>query len=66
VHDEANDWPELRALLELRPPVERGLVLPTGGVALVTGGEAFALAGAPELRGLAPGGEWRVSPLPAV
>lgn len=65
VHDEDDDWPEMRTLLELRPPGDRGLVVPTGGAVLMDGVDTWALAGAAELRWLEEGGRWGVERLPS-
>jgi len=65
VHDEDDDWPEMRTLLELRPAKERGLVVPTGGAVLVDGTDAWSLAGAAELRWLEEDGRWGVERLPS-
>lgn len=65
VHDERDDWPELRTLLALAPPVRRGIAIPTGGVLTLSPAGALASLGRPpcELRSLAPDGAWRVEPL---
>jgi hypothetical protein len=68
VHDEEHDWPEMRALLELRPPQRAGLVIPTGGVLRVEQqGRELASLALPlvERRELADDGGWRVEPLAA-
>lgn len=65
VHDEDDDWPEMRALLELRPAKERGLVIPTGGAVLLDGLDAWTVAGAAELRWLEEDGGWGVERLPS-
>jgi hypothetical protein len=71
VHDEASDWPEMRALLELasrRPElVQEGIVLPRGAALLVRGDGALASVGsvAAERRRLGARGEWITSAIPA-
>lgn len=61
VHDEAEDWPEMRALLELRPREQAGIVIPTDAVLRVGTRGGLASHGAPacELRCLASDGSWR-------
>ncbi len=65
VHDEEDEWPEMRALLELRPPRERGLCVPTHAAVLLDGKDAWSLAGTAELRWLEEEGRWGVEPLPS-
>ncbi|MCC7011056.1 MAG: Type 1 glutamine amidotransferase-like domain-containing protein [Planctomycetes bacterium] len=63
VHDEGDDWPEMRALLELAPPEPRGLVIPTHGVLHVTNrGRELASLGEPlvERRSIARDGSWTI------
>ncbi len=70
VHDEENDWPEMRALLELagaRPElVQEGIVLPRGAALLVRPDGSLASAGsvAAERRRLGVGGAWITSAVP--
>jgi hypothetical protein len=70
VHDEENDWPEMRALLELaraRPElVQEGIVLPRGAALLVRPDGSLASVGtAPaERRRLGPGGGWITTAIP--
>jgi hypothetical protein len=71
VHDEGEDWPELRALLRLAakdPKVRRraGIAIPTGSALVVAGdGKLGSLGRVPcELRALGPRGRWQVSPIP--
>lgn len=68
VHDERDDWPELRALLKLRPPQRAGLAIPTNAVLHVTarGAELSSIGKPPvERRKLTRNGRWRVEPLAA-
>lgn len=66
VHDETEDWPELRALLALRPPQPAGLAIPTNGVLRVAArGAELASFGRPavERRTLDARGAWKVDAL---
>ncbi|HZU96894.1 MAG TPA: Type 1 glutamine amidotransferase-like domain-containing protein [Planctomycetota bacterium] len=69
VHDEENDWPEMRALLELaraRPELaQEGIVLPRGAALLVRPDGTLASLGSAlaERRRLGPGGEWITTPI---
>lgn len=66
VHDEQADWPEMRALLELKPREPAGLVIPTNGVLRVAaGGRELASLDKPpvERRTLAPDGRWIIDAL---
>lgn len=68
VHDEQADWPEMRALLELKPPQPAGLVIPTNAVLRVAErGAELASVGKPavERRTLDARGRWTVIPLDA-
>lgn len=68
VHDEQADWPEMRALLELKPREPAGLVIPTNGVLRVAScGRELASVGKAlvERRSLAPNDRWHVEPLAA-
>jgi hypothetical protein len=71
VHDEENDWPEMRALLELaraRPELaQEGIVLPRGAALLVRPDGSLASAGhaAAERRRLGASGEWITTAIPA-
>jgi hypothetical protein len=70
VHDEAEGWPEARALLQaLAREGRQGaqvLVIPTGAAALVAPDGRVRSRGraACELRALGPDGTWRVEPQP--
>lgn len=65
VHDEKEDWPEMRALLALDPPHKSGLVIPTGGVLRVSGRTQLESVGkvSVERRSLDRSGAWRIEPL---
>ncbi len=62
VHDEEHDWPEMRALLALRPKQREGIVIPTHAVLRVGPRGGLASHGQPacEIRCLAPDGSWRL------
>jgi hypothetical protein len=72
VHDEEEDWPEMRALLEL---VEGKKGLPREGVVIPTGASLIVLPSGElrprgrvgcEKRSLAKGGKWKIEKIPAL
>lgn len=65
VHDEREEWPELRALLRLKPPHPAGIAIPSKGVLVVGGDGSLASRGAPacEQRSLTRDGRWKVTPI---
>lgn len=70
VHDEDDDWPEARALLEVLAregeAAAQVLVIPTGGAVLLDEGGLRSLGAPPcQLRRLGPGGAWSVEPVRA-
>lgn len=62
VHDEEHDWPEMRALLALKPRQREGIVIPTNAVLRIGPRGALSSHGQPacEIRCLAPDGSWRL------
>jgi cyanophycinase-like exopeptidase len=66
VHDEKHDWPELRALLELKPRQREGIAIPTKAVLVVPPRGELSSRGEPlcELRRLARNGRWHVEEIP--
>lgn len=62
VHDEREDWPEMRALLGLLPRAARGIVVPSHGVLVVSPTGEVASHGSPgcERRSLTADGAWHI------
>jgi hypothetical protein len=69
VHDEQNDWPEMRHLLELvgkaKKKPDAGIVIPTGSALIVTSDGEVRSYGKKrvEKRSLARGGKWKIEEL---
>ncbi len=65
VHDEKAGWPEMRALLALKPKKQKGIVIPSHGVLVVSPEGELASYGKPacERRSLGRDGAFQVEPL---